>query len=105
MVNTKDIKTKKRPSVPLAEEMAYFEKHKEEWLKDPEYSGRYVAIKGQEVICVKDTEEEIIEEVYGKGAVIKERFVKGSEVGDALITRIERETPKIFIYTTWTRDE
>lgn len=82
----------------LARELSWFEGHEKELLK--QYEGKYVAIKGEEVICVKDSADDIVKEVYTNGAAIKGRFVKGSEVGGVLIRKITKEPTEEFIFTT-----
>lgn len=86
------------PPNTLEAEMDYFEKHMEELLKL--YEGKYVAIKGKEVICVKDSADDIIKEVYTNGAMIKGRFIKGSEIGAVLIQKVTKEPSEEFIFTT-----
>lgn len=81
---------------PLEHEMAWFEEHKGELLR--KYAGKYVAIKGEEVVCVKDTEEQIIDEVYGKGIKIKGKFVEGSKVGGVFIEKVSKERVKRYIF-------
>lgn len=82
--------------LPLAVERAYFEDRKEKLLGD--YKGKYVAIKGCEIICIRDTENEVIEEVYAKGARVRGRFTKGSDMGDVLIKKVAEREPKGFIF-------
>lgn len=91
----KDIPKSERNS--LVREMAWFKKHEEELLK--QYEGKYVAIKGDEVICVKDSADDIVKEVYTNGAAIKGRFVKGSEVGGVLIRKVTKEPAEEFVFT------
>ncbi|MGR3310696.1 MAG: pentapeptide repeat-containing protein [Candidatus Brocadiales bacterium] len=91
-----EIKTLLANPKPLAFEMAFFEKHKKELLK--KYEGKYVAIKRDEVICNKNTEGEIIEEIYGKGAVIKGKFVEGNKVGDVFVEKVTKGKPKRYIF-------
>lgn len=63
----------------LEEETKYFESIKEELLK--ESPGKYVAIKGKEIIYVGSS----------KGDVIEEVFVKRGERGAVLIMEIAKE--------------
>lgn len=88
----------------LAGELVWFEEHEDELLR--QYEGKFVAIKGEEVVCVKDSADDIVKEVYTRGATINGGFVKGSEVGDVLIRKVTREPSKDFIFTAWegTRD-
>lgn len=69
----------------MEKNFAYYLNNKQKLVDDPKYYGKYIVIKGQQIVGVYDTENEAIFSSIEKGLVLGEFMVQVVKINDGSV--------------------